>query len=64
MHDFVCLLNVDFKMKNQKGTFSSYFVVCITFKKEENAVQVHKKLSDVYGEELFKLRQNWFAKFH
>ena len=51
-------------MGNQKGTFSLYFGV--TSLKRKRTVQAHKKLSDVYGKEVLKLRQyqNWFAKYH
>ena len=53
MHDFVdeCLFG-DFKTENWKRTFSFFIVLSL------------KKLSDMYGEEAFKLKQcqNWFAK--
>ncbi|KOX71210.1 hypothetical protein WN51_04234, partial [Melipona quadrifasciata] len=43
-----------------------HFVILIFEKEERNAVQAREKLSVVYGEEAFKLRQrqNWFIKFH
>ena len=40
-------------------------ILLFHFRKGKNAVQVAKKLCDVYGEEAFKERQcrNWFDKF-
>ena len=48
MHDLVNdrLLDVDFKMENQRETFSSYFAVLLPKEKKKNTVQVRKKLSD------------------
>ncbi|EZA49217.1 Histone-lysine N-methyltransferase SETMAR [Ooceraea biroi] len=50
-------------MENQKEHFR-HILFCY-FRKGKNAVQAHKKLSDVYGEDALKLRQcqNWFTKF-
>ena len=65
MHNLVnnCLLvGVDFKMENE--------ILLHDFwkkkKKKKNAVQAHKKLSNVYDEKAFKVQryQNWFAKYH
>jgi len=35
------------------------------YRKGKNAVQAHRKLCNVYGEDILKVRQcqNWFAKF-
>ncbi|EZA48646.1 Histone-lysine N-methyltransferase SETMAR [Ooceraea biroi] len=50
-------------MENQKEHFRH--ILFYYFRKGKNAVQAHKKLSDVYGEDALKLRQcqNWFTKF-
>ena len=66
MHDLVNdrLLDVDFKMENQRETFSSYFAVLLPKEKKKNTVQVRKKLSDWCVDALkLKQCQNWFAKF-
>ncbi|EZA57113.1 Histone-lysine N-methyltransferase SETMAR [Ooceraea biroi] len=50
-------------MENQKEHFPH--ILFYYFRKGKNAVQAHKKLRDVYGEDALKLRQcqNWFTKF-
>ncbi|EZA46977.1 Histone-lysine N-methyltransferase SETMAR [Ooceraea biroi] len=50
-------------MENQKQHFPH--ILFYYFRKGKNAVQAHKKLSDVYGEDALKLRQcqNSFTKF-
>ncbi|EZA46710.1 Histone-lysine N-methyltransferase SETMAR [Ooceraea biroi] len=50
-------------MENQKEHFRH--ILFYYFRKGKNAVQAHKKLRDVYGEDALKLRQcqNWFTKF-
>ena len=54
------MFDVDFKIKIQKGTISSYFAYY--FRRE------NKTLSVTYDEEVNYLKlqqcQNWFAKFH
>ena len=58
------LLSVDFKMKNQRGTLSSYLSLQ-NFREGEK--MLCKLVKDYFMcEEAFKLRQcqNWFAKFH
>lgn len=39
-------------------------ILLFYFRKGKNAVQAHKKICDVYGEDSLKLRQcqNWFSK--
>ena len=58
-----CLFAIDFKKKNQNEHFRH--ILLYYFKKGKNVVQAHKRLCDVYGEDVLKLRQcqNWFAKF-
>ena len=47
----VCLLAVDFKVKNQKGVLLNYII------------RAHEKLSNAHDKKLRQCR-NWFAKFH
>ncbi|KAK6061794.1 hypothetical protein COOONC_00539 [Cooperia oncophora] len=50
-------------MEHQKEHFSH--ILLFYFRKGKNALQAHKKLCAVYGDEASKERQcvNWFAKF-
>nr|AAP51086.1 transposase [Forficula auricularia] len=50
-------------MENQKEHFRH--ILLFYFRKGKNALQAHKKLCAVYGDEALKERQcqNWFAKF-
>ncbi|XP_026829777.1 histone-lysine N-methyltransferase SETMAR-like, partial [Ooceraea biroi] len=50
-------------MENQKEHFRH--ILFYYFRKGKNAVQAHKKLCHVYGEDALKLRQcqNWFTNF-
>jgi len=56
VHDFVknCLFGVDINMENQKEYFCH--ITLLLSKRKKNAVLVHKKLCDVYGEDALKLR--------
>ena len=50
-------------MENSDGHF--HHILLYNFRKGKNAVQVRKKLYDVYGEKSLTERQcqNWFARF-
>lgn len=48
-------------IRRQSQNFSPYFAI---FEKEKNAMQAHKKLSDMMKKLLNYSGQNWFAKLH